>query len=336
MGISKAGAKILLKEHCRRPFSGRALTLGKQDVHFSFADLESMASTFGVHLSENATPCVSLKPEYAAMSYLSDDSLFRLLGCSKCDSLDSSSYESASFLFDLNRPELPACLVDQYDVIFDGGTLEHIFHVPNVLNNIYAMLRQGGRIIHIAPSSNHIDHGFYMFSPTLFWDYYCANNYQLNSLQLIRHTTRPHTDLWEISDYTPGCLAPVSFGGLDDGLYAISCIATKTQDSTGNLIPQQGSYLNTWLATGSVTDIDNASNAEKQMALSATQTLPHGTLAKPETRYCGSFAEALTRGVKAVSRRVPPLHSLLRYFHKSMSRLSKKRKGLGLEVIARY
>ena len=62
-------------------------------------------------------------------------------------------------------------------MIIDGGTMEHIFHIPNVLNNIYRMLRVGGRIIHISPSSNYVDHGFYSFSPTLFYDFYQTNKF---------------------------------------------------------------------------------------------------------------------------------------------------------------
>jgi hypothetical protein len=102
------------------------------------------------------------------------------------------------------------------------------------------MLRVDGRVLHLAPSSNHMDHGFYMFSPTLFVDFYAVNRFIVNRVQVFRHTQNPDTEPWEFSDYVPGCLDPISFGGLDDSLYGIALVATKQRESTGTAIPAQG------------------------------------------------------------------------------------------------
>lgn len=193
-------------------------------------------------------------------------------------------------------------------MIIDGGTIEHVFHIPNVLNNIYKMLRQGGRVIHLSPSSNHIDHGFYMFSPTLFGDFYTTNKFEINSFQLFRYTPLHHVEPWEISDYVPGCLDKVSFGGLDDGMYGICIIATKTKDSTGDIIPQQGSYINIWKTT------DRLKNQKE-------------TSKSPVSDY------SKLRVIKDAVKRFPLLYKILRrliYFRQSFS------KGLGKKVVARY
>ncbi len=249
MGIAKGTAKVLLKEASRRPFKGRILTLGRQDIWFSYDLLQKMAAEFDAKLSKPGDISLSHKKRFATKGYISDDCLFKSLGFSESKALDVSNYESAHYIFDLNNAEVPKQLFKTFDVIIDGGTIEHIFHIPNTLNNIYKMLRQGGRIIHICPSSNHIDHGFYMFSPTLLWDFYETNKFDINNFQLFRHTPRHWVDPWEISDYQPGCLGRVSYGGLDDSMYGIICIATKTKDSTGHVVPQQGDYpYSTWKA----------------------------------------------------------------------------------------
>src|SRR2546426_6735628 len=181
MGIAKSAAKLLLKESKSRPFTGSVLTLGKQDVHFSYRTLQEIADEFEVKLSNPGPIALSLKPEFAESEYISDECLLKSLGFTDYAALDYSAYESAQWVFDLNNTNLPDPLLGAFDVIIDAGTIEHVFHLPNVFNNIFKMLKVGGRIIHFSPSSNHIDHGFYMFSPTLFWDFYETNKFQIKT-----------------------------------------------------------------------------------------------------------------------------------------------------------
>lgn len=246
MGIAQGAARILLKESRRRPFGGRVLVLGKQDVHFDYETLEKTARQFSVELARPARLELSSKPSLAESRYISDETLFLALGFDEYSSLDYSAYESAQYVFDLNQPDPPSELIGAFDVIADSGTIEHVFHLPNAFRNIFKMLKPNGRVIHLAPSSNYIDHGFYMFSPTLFWDFYTTNKFEINTFQVIRHTINAFTDPWEASDYKPGCLDAVSFGGLDDGMYAILCVATRTTESTGDAIPQQRFFARSW------------------------------------------------------------------------------------------
>ncbi len=311
MGIAKGAAKVLLREAARRPFKGRVLTLGRQYIWFSYDLLQKMAVEFGVELSNPGNITLSSKTEFADRGYISDDCLFRSLGFSEAETLDFSDYESASHIFDLNSSEVPEHLLEAFDVIIDGGTIEHVFHVPNALHNIYKMLRQGGKIIHLSPSSNHIDHGFYMFSPTLFWDFYAVNKFEINTFQVFRYTPRHHLDPWEISDYQPGCLGRVSMGGLDDGMYGIICIATKTKNSTGNVIPQQGSYVyNFWQTKDEIEDQEE-------------------TVQTPVSHYSKFHV------IKEATKRFPLLYQVLRPLVRLL-RSFFQRKGLGLKVIARY
>ena len=310
MGLAKGSLKLLLKEASQRPFSGRVLTLGRQHIYFSYDLLRKIAEDFGVELSDPGEITLHHNQELAAAGYISDDILFRSLGFCESKALDYSDYEFAHYIFDLNSSEVPKHLLEAFDVIIDGGTIEHVFHIPNVLNNIYKMLRQGGRVIHLSPSSNHIDHGFYMFSPTLFWDFYTTNKFEINSSQLFRYTPRRHNVApWEISDYVPGCLNKVSSGGLDDGAYGICIIATKTKDSTGDIIPQQGSYINIWKTT------DRLKNQTE-------------TSKSPVSDY------SKLQAIKDTVKRFPLLYQILRRLIDFKRSFGKK--GLGLKVVARY
>jgi SAM-dependent methyltransferase len=246
MGLSKAGLKIFLREAQRRPFSGRLLTLGRQDAHFDYAFVERAAREFGLGLKPPDHIELSHKPELAEAGRVSDRTLFRALGFSECLSTDYSDFEGADVVLDLNRPDTPEELRDRFDVVFDGGTMEHVFHVPNALAHICRSVRVGGRAIHMAPASNHVDHGFYMFSPTLFWDFYAANGFEIETCQIYRYWPEHNTEPWEVVDYTPGSLDRLSFGGLDDGLYGVLCVATRTEQSTADRVPQQRMYTDVW------------------------------------------------------------------------------------------
>ena len=244
MGINPSAVRVFLQESVEQSFEGRLLTLGKQDVFVTAGDLGGIFSEFdrSVNVPKDI-PVISPKPDFAAGNFITDEYLFSALGFHESRSMDASEYENADHIFDLNQPKTPEELCDSWDVIFDGGTIEHVFPLPNVFANIHRMLKVGGRIIHIAPSSNHIDHGMYMFSPTLFWDYYHANNYDVKVCEVFCYRSESiYEGKWVVSDYVPGALTRVSLGGLDDGIYGVIFIASKKEGSTCDVIPQQGLY----------------------------------------------------------------------------------------------
>ena len=241
MGIGKGPAILLMKESLRRPFNGRLLTLGRQGVSISPYQLKHYAKLAGISLR---MPIFS--DPYAPMR---DIDFFLLLGFSDMQSLDYSDYEGASIQFDLNSGETPEEYREAFDVIYDGGTIEHIFHLPNVLKTLVWMLKPGGRLIHLNPASNHLEHSFYMFSPTFFYDYYKCNNFDVNYVQIVRYTAC-HDYQYIVYDYFPGCFSGTSIGsgGLDTGMYMVHTVVTKAATSTSHVIPNQSMYAkDMWL-----------------------------------------------------------------------------------------
>jgi hypothetical protein len=244
VGLSKCTLRLLLNESRREPFTGSVVVLGKQDVWFTEETLRSCAQAAGVQLHD-VPLTLSAKPGPASKGYLSDDSMLKALGFTDYAALDMSDYESADFIHNLNSPTIPPELESRFDVVIDGGTLEHVFHLPNAITALGRMVHAEGRVIHASPSSNHVDHGFYMFSPTFFWDYYSANGFELPTMHIVRYPRRHWDRPWDVYQYTPGVLDELSFGGLE-GMFMIWCVARRTPQSTTGVVPQQHTYYQLW------------------------------------------------------------------------------------------
>jgi hypothetical protein len=241
MGITKSSVRLLLDQSRKKNFQGSVLQLGRQSVYLSWKELQEYASLHEVELQKVEKVNLSNFTNLADRNYIDDITLFQALGFQDVYSCDASKFEGATYVFDLNYL-VPESMCSQFDLIINGGTIEHIFHLPNALLNIHNMLKISGQIIHFAPTSNHVDHGFYCFSPTLFYDYYHANQYTIDSAYLFE---QPFSDTtlgsWKIYHYQPGCLDQFSVGGLP-GTFGTYFVATKTTSSTGDVIPQQNFY----------------------------------------------------------------------------------------------
>ncbi|MEO7793174.1 MAG: hypothetical protein ABIV06_00260 [Thermoanaerobaculia bacterium] len=250
MGIPRGTARLLLDEARERPFSGKLLELGRMSVYATRKEMVGWAreqQTALRPLLPGVDLALSHQPELAAAGCLDDRSFFRLLGCESVESADVSDWEGADHILDLNLP-VPAGLVGRYDTLFEAGTLQHLFDLPQVFANLHSLLKEGGRIIHgMAPSTNHVDHGFYMFSPTLFHDFYAANGWRIEAEYFFEFFPywfrgRFHSTPWKIRRYTPGCLDALAYGGFGARQVALFVVATKVEGSTADRIPQQSYF----------------------------------------------------------------------------------------------
>jgi len=78
------------------------------------------------------------------------------------------------FMISTNR--FPHYFFEQYSVILDGGSSEHIFNVPQSFGNYMRMIRTGGYYIGILPANQWGGHGFYQFSPEFFYRVFSSEN----------------------------------------------------------------------------------------------------------------------------------------------------------------
>ncbi len=158
MGVDTHVLNFLRYASNKKPF-GATITIGRQSL------LVSEAVT-------RAT--IHATPDYEHTEYC-ENLLTGYFGASTVDSVDHSAYERASHIHDMNLAA-PQHLVRQFDTVFDGGCLEHIFNVPQALKNCSSFCKTGAQILHILPANNFCGHGFWQFSPELFFSLYSKEN----------------------------------------------------------------------------------------------------------------------------------------------------------------
>jgi SAM-dependent methyltransferase len=265
MGLAKPALHFLIREHLRRPFNGSILTLGRQGVMATLDDAQRMLRSVGLKpatLPVGAATRTNI-PEWQSgpyRNYISDVAFFQLLGLTGLQALDVSSYEHAEIIQDMNRP-VPAALHGRFDLIIDGGTVEHVFDVRQSLSNIAHMLAPGGRVIHISPTNNYVNHGFYQLSPTLYFDYYAANRFSdmrgfLAEQDLYLYDRRP----WELFELRAGAGRLTSTQPL-----MLFFVAEKGASSTADAIPVQSFYTDVFRRAGGSPPAVSATAAIKRM-----------------------------------------------------------------------
>jgi len=138
----------------------------------------------GNQIDKKKLKLLGLENDKAFSHEYSEEILIKHLGASSVDSIDNSDFEKANIVHDMNE-ELKI-IKKRYDTIIDFGTSEHIFNINQNLRNISNLCKNGGRIVHCLPANNQCGHGFWQFSPELFFSLYDElNGYQSTKLYLI-------------------------------------------------------------------------------------------------------------------------------------------------------
>jgi len=151
MGIGKHENNFL-KYSAKKKYFNKTITIGRQQIF----DSKSYNRYNNI-------------PQYCEIIFQ------RFFQATDVDSIDNSDYEGATIIHNLNLP-IPQHLVGVYDTVYDGGALEHIYNVSQAIENVSKMLRPGGVVIHCVPANNQCGHGFYQFSPELFFSAYSVAN----------------------------------------------------------------------------------------------------------------------------------------------------------------
>jgi len=249
MGIAKGALSLLFELKTTVNLQGTICQLGRQTSFVSEKQVGDIAKKFGF------SPPIHTKSVTPWAGIVNDEFLFRSLGFNDVESIDYDNYEQATHILDLNN-EVPEEYYERYDVIYDGGTLEHIFNLPQCLKNIFKMLKPGGIIIHgTLPVNNWVDHGFFQFSPTLFHDYYSNNKWIILRSYIFELPQNHATQPWLIYNYDPATIGRLSAGGCGDKRLGIWFVAKKHAESSGDVIPMQGAYVRDWAKSKSDSEL---------------------------------------------------------------------------------
>lgn len=173
------------------------------------------------------------------------ETFFSKLGYKKIDSIDVSAYENASILHDLNYPINSKN--NYYDYIYDGGTSEHVFNAPQLIQNVINMLSIDGIYCSVTCNNNFSGHGFYQYSPEFFLSAFREKyGMELLSLQLAQVNTLK--DKWlDVKSYGNDSTGRNTTQFSNTNMVYIVIIAKKITNQRINLLenaPQQNSYEN--------------------------------------------------------------------------------------------
>ncbi|MHB0972740.1 MAG: hypothetical protein ACYC0P_00665 [Thiobacillus sp.] len=140
----------------------KSMMIGRQELHLSRREMSRLLKACHV-----PTRPGDVERIFSASGPYADEYL-RFIGSEAVDSTDYSGHEGATHVHDMNQP-IPDSVKNWYSVVIDGGSLEHIFNLPIALRNCMEMTAVGGHFISITPANNFLGHGFYQFSPELFF-----------------------------------------------------------------------------------------------------------------------------------------------------------------------
>ena len=188
MGLDINAVRFLIAAHQRGVRYQDVLMLGRQDLNVYPKKMVQ-------ELSRHGFPCEAFR---SGDSVRYAEPVFQALGATRVRSMDASSFEGAEFVHDLNLPIGPE-LQEKFDLVYDGGTLEHIFNFPQALKNCMEMVRVGGHLMLHTITNNWCGHGFYQFSPELFFQAFSApNGFAVE--RMVAHIVGPYGRWFEVSD----------------------------------------------------------------------------------------------------------------------------------------
>lgn len=189
MGLLPSSIKMFLHFHKHYSFKGPVLTLGDQDIWATYDNLQSYFNNLNITI----TKPVQIIPHTSKMfkediiltrvskNFVHAKTFFEMLNIQEYYDMDK--FNNVSYIHDLNLP-VPKELHNKFSLILDGGTIEHIFDMQQIMENIVNMLQPEGCIVHIG--SFNIDHGFYAISPCFFYEFYSINGFSDFSCYIIQ------------------------------------------------------------------------------------------------------------------------------------------------------
>jgi hypothetical protein len=190
MGLGKLSIQYLLQLRRTQKWE-KTITLGRLNTTLSPDWINKQLT------QRNLPAAYSAQSEKINDALVADD-FFRALGAKTVDSLDGSSFEKATIIHDLNEP-IGKEHWEKYDLVFDGGTTEHVFNFPMAIGNAMRLLKVGGTLITHVPINCLCGHGFYQFSPELFFRVMSPHN-GFKTEKVLIHGLWPNGGIYEAID----------------------------------------------------------------------------------------------------------------------------------------
>lgn len=164
MGVSLIPGMFLARNVRHLTDAKRGIIMGRQKLHLQGRKLERFVA---------ALPSVGhvLTVEDVVQPDGFTETLLTALGYPTIEAMDFTDKESAQHIHDLNYP-VPEHLREQFDVVIDGGTTEHIFYIGQAIDNCYQLLKPGGLMLAFIAADGWFGHGFFQTGPDVPWRYW--------------------------------------------------------------------------------------------------------------------------------------------------------------------
>ena len=191
MGLSATGIKYIIKCSKKYDIKGPVLTLGNQDIYATEQDIMRWLKDEELPIKKPAvikrsTSSTIPKINPQAKNYINAETFFEFMGIPSCQyyDIDKFDFDHPRVVHDLEKP-IDKRFHNFFNLIIDSGTMEHIFDIKSVMDNIVHITNLGGYVLQFIPAQNSLNHGFYQFSPTFFYDFYTANGFEIVESHII-------------------------------------------------------------------------------------------------------------------------------------------------------
>lgn len=188
MGFDTNGASLLIRAKKLNVNFERVLTIGRQGLHLSKEEMKNILSEVDILYNYDER---TITENYAEW-------FLKLLGAEVTDSLDISNHDGATIIHDLNIP-ISESHKSKYTLVIDGGSLEHVFNFPTAIKSCMELIENGGYYIGITPANNFFGHGFYQFSPELYFRIFSKQN-GFKIIKMYFYNANKGATLYEILD----------------------------------------------------------------------------------------------------------------------------------------
>jgi hypothetical protein len=263
MGIDVNGAKFLLYAKSVGVDFGTTGMIGRQGLYVAPAEMQALIHSFGGCASE----AVLAEVYDGAAGY--SEGLLRHLGARQTHSFDFSDFESATFTHDMNQP-IEERFKEQYSVILDGGTLEHVFNFPVAIKSSMEMVKIGGHYMAITPANNFFGHGFYQFSPELYFTIMSPENgFRIQRVIAFEEVAQP---VWYAVRSPQEVKGRVTL--MNSHPVHLLIIAQRTERvAIFNRTPQQSDYVGRWSNTVGASPESASQPAPRPLAIRVAKAL---------------------------------------------------------------
>lgn len=242
MGIDSNGVRFLLYARNMGVNFGQTAMIGRQNLNLTKNELQKIFLAFNSPIDEEVANQIFSDHGYA-------ESFFTQFDAKEVHSFDASAYEGATHIHDMNL-EIPEEIKGHYSVVVDGGSLEHIFNFPQAIKNCMEMLHIDGHYLGITPGNNFMGHGFYQFSPELFFSVFAKEN-GFELISLIVFEDRPGAQWYRVKN--PKELRVRALLVNDRPVYLLIFAKKIANNGIFKAPPQQSDYEAVWSEGNAIT-----------------------------------------------------------------------------------